>query len=321
MVMLVLAFLRQGIKRRALTRRTLKAKIHVHGTTRGSPSSGRLRSTFSSIPVNSPSPSHRAISLDTKSVKGRAPASSDLPSRDESKRDLKEAPKTHSETKDLALVRDGFRYVVSSNYDKTTLSEVSAPTDEIWEAGAVYTQCVHIATESTYQQGVFLVIYNGESLLVSLLVYPQKDPPEYESERQHEQDDSSLGTSRSTVKLLFNSFPLLSNVDDTLAHSVLSLCRHVGVLGGAGLETLQMDGGRLCLGNFGEDVLALLALETMKMLRFDSLCDCAMISWLRKVPRIMACSGWLLYCGRRDDASLDVTGIHYIQERWIHGNH
>ncbi|PBK79729.1 hypothetical protein ARMGADRAFT_1040588 [Armillaria gallica] len=39
--------------------------------------------------------------------------------------------------------------VVSGKYDQTTLSEVSAPTDEIWEAGVVYTQCAHMAPEST----------------------------------------------------------------------------------------------------------------------------------------------------------------------------
>ncbi len=30
------------------------------------------------------------------------------------------------------------------------LSEASAPTEEIWQAGVVYTQCAHIAPESTY---------------------------------------------------------------------------------------------------------------------------------------------------------------------------
>ncbi|KAK0216461.1 hypothetical protein EDD85DRAFT_798437 [Armillaria nabsnona] len=63
------------------------------------------------------------------------------------------------------------------------------------------------------------------------------------------------------------------------------------LFGGAGLETLQTDGGRLCLGNFGEDVPALLLWNPTKMLRFDSLYDCAMISWPRKVPRDSLQSG------------------------------
>ncbi|KAK0199582.1 hypothetical protein DFS33DRAFT_1397971, partial [Desarmillaria ectypa] len=49
-----------------------------------------------------------------------------------------------------ALVRDGFRCVVTGNYHRDTLSEVSASTDEIREAGVVHTQCAHIVPESTY---------------------------------------------------------------------------------------------------------------------------------------------------------------------------
>ncbi|PBK79726.1 hypothetical protein ARMGADRAFT_1092850 [Armillaria gallica] len=61
----------------------------------------------------------------------------DPPSHDEPKRDLRVAPKTHKEAKDLPLVRDGFRCVVSGNYDQDTLSKVSASIDEIEEAGIV----------------------------------------------------------------------------------------------------------------------------------------------------------------------------------------
>ncbi|KAK0435631.1 hypothetical protein EV421DRAFT_1908507 [Armillaria borealis] len=44
----------------------------------------------------------------------------------------------HKEAKDLVtLVRDGFRCVVSGNYDLDTLSKVSASIDEIGEAGVV----------------------------------------------------------------------------------------------------------------------------------------------------------------------------------------
>ncbi|PBK85174.1 hypothetical protein ARMGADRAFT_1129647, partial [Armillaria gallica] len=48
-----------------------------------------------------------------------------------------------------ALLRDKFQCVVSGKYDQDTLSEVSAPTDEIWKAGVVYIQCAHMAPEST----------------------------------------------------------------------------------------------------------------------------------------------------------------------------
>ncbi|KAK0203364.1 hypothetical protein DFS33DRAFT_1261934, partial [Desarmillaria ectypa] len=49
-----------------------------------------------------------------------------------------------------ALVRDGFRCVVAGNYHRDTLSEISASTDEVREAGVVYTQCAHIVPEPTY---------------------------------------------------------------------------------------------------------------------------------------------------------------------------
>ncbi|KAK0435688.1 uncharacterized protein EV420DRAFT_1592662 [Desarmillaria tabescens] len=92
-----------------------------------------------------------------KKFKGRTPAPSDHPSRpsfDVLKRDLRskirEAPKSHTEAKDLALVRDGFRCVVTGSYDHNTVEETSASTDEIGEAGTVYTRCAHIVPESTY---------------------------------------------------------------------------------------------------------------------------------------------------------------------------
>ncbi|PBK90285.1 hypothetical protein ARMGADRAFT_934716, partial [Armillaria gallica] len=60
-----------------------------------------------------------------------------------------------------ALVRDGFRCVVSGKYDQTTRlhsPRFLAPTDEIWEAGVVYTVCthcarVHVAQRRLEQQG------------------------------------------------------------------------------------------------------------------------------------------------------------------------
>ncbi|KAK0442704.1 uncharacterized protein EV420DRAFT_1074311 [Desarmillaria tabescens] len=92
-----------------------------------------------------------------KKFKGRTPASSDDSSRqssDKLKRDLRsriqEAPKTHREAKDRALVRDGFRCVVTGTYDQSAINEISASLDEIREAGTVYTQCAHIAPEFTY---------------------------------------------------------------------------------------------------------------------------------------------------------------------------
>ncbi|KAK0237604.1 hypothetical protein EDD85DRAFT_951791 [Armillaria nabsnona] len=45
-----------------------------------------------------------------------------------------------------------FRCVVSGKYDQTTLSKVSAPTDEIWGAGVVYTQCAHILNENSNEE-------------------------------------------------------------------------------------------------------------------------------------------------------------------------
>ncbi|KAK0442709.1 uncharacterized protein EV420DRAFT_1074455 [Desarmillaria tabescens] len=92
-----------------------------------------------------------------KKFKGRTPASSDDSSRqssDKLKRDLRsriqEAPKTHREAKDLALVRDGFRCVVTGKYHRDALSEVSASPEEIRAAGVVHTQCAHIGPETTY---------------------------------------------------------------------------------------------------------------------------------------------------------------------------
>ncbi|PBK91129.1 hypothetical protein ARMGADRAFT_1082335 [Armillaria gallica] len=57
--------------------------------------------------------------------------SSDLPLRDEPKRDLREAPEAHRKARNLALVRDGFWCRVPGKYDKNTLSEASASSDEI----------------------------------------------------------------------------------------------------------------------------------------------------------------------------------------------
>ncbi|KAK0207402.1 hypothetical protein IW262DRAFT_536750 [Armillaria fumosa] len=73
-----------------------------------------------------------------KKFKGRTPASSDHPSChsfDVLKRDLRakitEGPRRRNEAKQLALIRDGFRCVVTASYHYDSLSEVSASAAEI----------------------------------------------------------------------------------------------------------------------------------------------------------------------------------------------
>ncbi|PBK61816.1 hypothetical protein ARMSODRAFT_1089485 [Armillaria solidipes] len=70
-------------------------------------------------------------------IQWRTPDSSDPPSPqllDKLGHGIQEALETHKEAKDLALVRDGFRCVVTRIYDRTTVSEVSASPDEFREA-------------------------------------------------------------------------------------------------------------------------------------------------------------------------------------------
>ncbi|PBK84071.1 hypothetical protein ARMGADRAFT_1037431 [Armillaria gallica] len=70
------------------------------------------------------------------------------PSSDEPGPGIQEALKAHKEAKDLALVRDGFRCIVTGIYDRTTLSEVSASPRR--DPDASRTDCAHIVPESTY---------------------------------------------------------------------------------------------------------------------------------------------------------------------------
>ncbi|KAK0434466.1 hypothetical protein EV421DRAFT_1892740 [Armillaria borealis] len=87
----------------------------------------------------------------SQEIQWRTPDSSDPPSPqllDKLGHRIQEALETHKEAKDLALVRDGFRCVVTGIYDRTTLSEVSASPDEIREA--LHTECAHVVPESTY---------------------------------------------------------------------------------------------------------------------------------------------------------------------------
>ncbi|KAK0207733.1 hypothetical protein IW262DRAFT_1281698, partial [Armillaria fumosa] len=49
-----------------------------------------------------------------------------------------------------ALIRDGFRCVVTASYHYDSLSEVSASAAEIKKARVVLTECAHIVPESTY---------------------------------------------------------------------------------------------------------------------------------------------------------------------------
>ncbi|KAK0217286.1 hypothetical protein IW262DRAFT_1449609 [Armillaria fumosa] len=49
-----------------------------------------------------------------------------------------------------ALIRDGFRCVVTGSYHYDTLSEVSASADEIKKARVLFTECAHIVPEFPY---------------------------------------------------------------------------------------------------------------------------------------------------------------------------
>jgi hypothetical protein len=92
-----------------------------------------------------------------KKNKGRTPTPSDHPSRpsfDKVKADLKamikEAPKDHREAKTQALVRDGYRCVVTGKYDVLAETESLVDLEVILTAGSVHTELAHILPESTY---------------------------------------------------------------------------------------------------------------------------------------------------------------------------
>ncbi|RDB20369.1 hypothetical protein Hypma_012576 [Hypsizygus marmoreus] len=94
-----------------------------------------------------------------RKYKGRTPLSSDhsrsRPSFDRDRSFLKvsiqEAPKDHSTAKGQALVRDGYRCLISGKYDALARKALDLPLEEILKFGpAVYTECAHIVPASTY---------------------------------------------------------------------------------------------------------------------------------------------------------------------------
>lgn len=92
-----------------------------------------------------------------KKFKGRTPASSDHPSRpsfDKDKMDImltvQEAPKDHKAAKERALLRDGFKCVVSGKYDTKAIAVDSISKNDIRQFGIVHTECAHVVPESTY---------------------------------------------------------------------------------------------------------------------------------------------------------------------------
>ncbi|KAH7889119.1 hypothetical protein F5I97DRAFT_475539 [Phlebopus sp. FC_14] len=94
-----------------------------------------------------------------KKFKGRTPVPSEHPSRpsfDYTKEkimvEIKEAPKNHEEAKAQALVRDGFRCVVTGLYDRAAVAAQVLGTEEIDSTGMIpiSTECAHIVPSSTY---------------------------------------------------------------------------------------------------------------------------------------------------------------------------
>ncbi|KAN0140517.1 hypothetical protein V8E53_001726 [Lactarius tabidus] len=98
-----------------------------------------------------------------KKYKGRTPKGSSHPSRpsfdktkDEMLAAIKEAPKNHPAAKEQALIRDGYRCVVSGIYDSIADSEDSEEKLSITKAeikaagGKVFTECALTVPDSTY---------------------------------------------------------------------------------------------------------------------------------------------------------------------------
>jgi len=81
--------------------------------------------------------------------KGRTPSSSQHPSpsfedvKAQMKVDISETPKNHKDAKDRALIRDGWRCVV------TGLNDRSVPMDTL-PRFAIHTECAHIIPEATF---------------------------------------------------------------------------------------------------------------------------------------------------------------------------
>ncbi|KZT08966.1 uncharacterized protein LAESUDRAFT_757151 [Laetiporus sulphureus 93-53] len=63
---------------------------------------------------------------------------------------IQEAPKDHKEAKIQALIRDGFKCVVTGIYDMEAEGIRGIDREDILRAGLVYTECTHIVPESTF---------------------------------------------------------------------------------------------------------------------------------------------------------------------------
>ncbi|KAF8349100.1 hypothetical protein F5887DRAFT_879149 [Amanita rubescens] len=93
-----------------------------------------------------------------RKFKGRTPVPSDHPSRpsfDKTKLDIKalikEAPETHTEAKKQALIRDGYKCVVTGKYDMEAYKGSLVDRRVIHAAGnPVHTELAHILPDSTY---------------------------------------------------------------------------------------------------------------------------------------------------------------------------
>jgi len=95
-----------------------------------------------------------------KKFKGRTPKGSSHPSRrsfdktkEEMLAEIKEAPKHYTDAKKQALLRDGYRCVVTGTYDSNVdlVQDLNVTEEEKRAAGGeVFTECAHIVPDSTY---------------------------------------------------------------------------------------------------------------------------------------------------------------------------
>ncbi|KAK2462469.1 hypothetical protein APHAL10511_005439 [Amanita phalloides] len=83
-----------------------------------------------------------------RSAKGRTPLQSRHPSRPSFNTMLEEAPTGHETAKRKALVRDGFRCVISGRYDRESVRRFRV-LNETPGIELVATECAHILSEST----------------------------------------------------------------------------------------------------------------------------------------------------------------------------
>ncbi|KAG9225746.1 hypothetical protein CCMSSC00406_0007756 [Pleurotus cornucopiae] len=93
-----------------------------------------------------------------KKCKGRTPDSSLHPSRPSFGKDaaalkasIQEAPRDHSTAKRHALIRDGYRCLITRRYDRAAENKLDiTPEELVAYGGLIATQCAHIIPASTY---------------------------------------------------------------------------------------------------------------------------------------------------------------------------